>query len=82
VNEVEEKRLALDIITRHYSEGNAEESFVYPEQKIANTVIIKVKIESLTGRSSGARTFSWIYAALTRRLTHEILNEPDKLAQG
>jgi nitroimidazol reductase NimA-like FMN-containing flavoprotein (pyridoxamine 5'-phosphate oxidase superfamily) len=48
-----EKRLALDIITRHYSEGNAEGTFEYPEQKLARTVIIKVKIERLTGKKFG-----------------------------
>jgi len=53
VNEVEEMRMALDIITRHYSEENAQGSYVYPEQKLANTVIIKVKIESLTGKKFG-----------------------------
>lgn len=53
VSEVEEKRIALDIITRHYSEENAEGTFEYPEQKIAKTVIIKVKIESLTGKKFG-----------------------------
>ena len=53
VNELEEKRMALDTITRHYSEGNAEGSYVYPEQKLANTVIIKVTIESLTGKKFG-----------------------------
>ena len=53
VNEVEEKRIALDIITRHYSEENAEGTFEYPEQKLARTVIIKVKIESLTGKKFG-----------------------------
>jgi uncharacterized protein len=50
VNEVEEKRMALDIITRHYSEENKQGTYVYPEQKLANTVIIKVTIESLTGK--------------------------------
>lgn len=53
VNGVEEKRMSLDIITRHYSEGNAEGTYVYPEQKLANTVIIKVKSESLTGKKFG-----------------------------
>lgn len=53
VNDVEEKRMALDIITRHYSEDNAEGTYVYPEQKLANTVIIKVTIESLTGKKFG-----------------------------
>lgn len=53
VDEVEEKRMALDIITRHYSEENAQGTYNYPEQKLANTVIIKVKIESLTGKKFG-----------------------------
>lgn len=53
VNEVEEKRMALDIITRHYSEGNAQETYNYPEQKLVRTVIIKVKIKSLTGKKFG-----------------------------
>lgn len=45
--------MALDIITRHYSEVNEHETYVYPEQKLARTVIIKVKIESLTGKKFG-----------------------------
>lgn len=53
VDEVEEKRMALDIITCHYSEENAQRTYSYPEQKLANTVIIKVKIESLTGKKFG-----------------------------
>ncbi len=53
VDEVEEKRMALDIITHHYSKGNTEGTYMYPEQKLANTVIIKVKIESLTGKKFG-----------------------------
>lgn len=53
VDEVEEKRMALDIITRHYSEENAQGTYNYPEQKLANTVIIKVEIESLTGKKFG-----------------------------
>jgi uncharacterized protein len=53
VDEVEEKRMALDIITCHYSEGDAQGAYAYPEQKIANTVIIKVNIENLTGKKFG-----------------------------
>jgi nitroimidazol reductase NimA-like FMN-containing flavoprotein (pyridoxamine 5'-phosphate oxidase superfamily) len=53
VNGIEEKKMALDIITHHYSEGNAGETYVYPEQQLANTVIIKVTIESLTGKKFG-----------------------------
>jgi uncharacterized protein len=53
VNGIEEKRMAQDIITCHYSEENAEGAYVYPEQKLARTVIIKVKIDSLTGKKFG-----------------------------
>jgi len=53
VDEVEEKRMALNIITHHYSEGDAQGAYAYHEQKLANTVIIKVKIESLTGKKFG-----------------------------
>jgi nitroimidazol reductase NimA-like FMN-containing flavoprotein (pyridoxamine 5'-phosphate oxidase superfamily) len=41
VEEVEEKRMALDIITSHYSEGNAEGTYNYTEQKLTNTVILR-----------------------------------------
>jgi hypothetical protein len=74
VNEAEEKRMALDIITRHYSEGNAQGAYVYPEQKLANTVIIKVKIESPDGKEVRALNDSWINAVLTERLTYELLS--------
>jgi nitroimidazol reductase NimA-like FMN-containing flavoprotein (pyridoxamine 5'-phosphate oxidase superfamily) len=53
VNDVEEKRMALDILNRHYSEDNAQGTHVYPEEILARTVIIKLKIESLTGKKFG-----------------------------
>lgn len=46
----EEKRKALDIIMEHYSD---ESSFEYPEETVNSTAIIKVKIESMTGKKSG-----------------------------
>ncbi len=42
------KRQALDIIMRQYTEGD----FEYHESKIEKTVIIKVEIESMTGKQS------------------------------
>lgn len=48
IEDFESKRRALDIIIQHYS----GESFDYPEAKIKNTVIIKVKIEHMTGKYS------------------------------
>ena len=46
----EEKRKALDIIMEHYS---GKSSFEYPEDTVNNAAIIKVKIESMTGKKSG-----------------------------
>ena len=46
VHDPEEKRRALDVILRQYTDG----SFAYPEEKIASTMIIKVEIESMTGK--------------------------------
>ncbi|MGD9383080.1 MAG: pyridoxamine 5'-phosphate oxidase family protein [Desulfobacterales bacterium] len=51
IEELESKRRALDIIMQHYS----GESFDYPEAKIKNTVVIKVKIEHMTGKYSGSK---------------------------
>ena len=46
----EEKRKALDIIMEHYS---GKSLFEYPEDAVNNAAIIKVKIESMTGKKSG-----------------------------
>ena len=43
------KQKTLDIIMQHYS----DKSFKYPEEKIRNIFIIKVDIESITGKQSG-----------------------------
>ena len=49
VEDLEEKRKGLDVIMQHYS----GRSFSYPEPAVENTVVIKVEIESMTGKESG-----------------------------
>jgi nitroimidazol reductase NimA-like FMN-containing flavoprotein (pyridoxamine 5'-phosphate oxidase superfamily) len=49
VEDIESKRRALNIIMQNYLEG----SFEYPEESIENTVIIRVEIESMTGKKLG-----------------------------
>ena len=49
VDDLEEKRKALNIIMEHYS-GNPHE---YPTNEINKVAIIKVKIDSMTGKKSG-----------------------------
>jgi len=50
VEDLEEKREALDIIMEHYS---GKSSFEYPEKIINSLAVIKVRIESMTGKKSG-----------------------------
>ena len=49
VEDVEEKRRALEIIMRQYS----DRSFSFPEQSVACTTVIRIEIESMTGKQSG-----------------------------
>ena len=49
IEDVELKRKALIDIMQQYS----ERTFEYPENAIKNIVIIKIKIESITGKQSG-----------------------------
>jgi nitroimidazol reductase NimA-like FMN-containing flavoprotein (pyridoxamine 5'-phosphate oxidase superfamily) len=49
IEDVESKHKALDIIMQQFSEG----SFEYSEETVNNTTIIKVEIESMTGKQSG-----------------------------
>ena len=49
VEDAESKRKALDIIMQNYSEG----AFEYSEEAVKKTVVIKVEIESMTGKKSG-----------------------------
>ena len=49
IEDIDSKRNAFDIIMQNYSDG----SFEYPVEAIKNTVIIiKVEIESMTGKKS------------------------------
>jgi nitroimidazol reductase NimA-like FMN-containing flavoprotein (pyridoxamine 5'-phosphate oxidase superfamily) len=49
VEDIESKRKALDIIMHQYSES----TFEYPQDAITDITIIKVEIESMTGKQSG-----------------------------
>ena len=49
VDDLEEKRTGLDAIMENY----AARSFDYSETAMAATVIIKIEIESMTGKNSG-----------------------------
>jgi len=49
IEDVELKRKGLDIIMRKFS----EKSFEYPANVIEDIVVIKVQIESMTGKKSG-----------------------------
>jgi uncharacterized protein len=47
VDDPAEKRAALDRIMEHY---NAEGPFSYPDETLARTAVIRIEIESLTGK--------------------------------
>ena len=49
VDDLQEKREALNIIMEHYS----GRSYEYPEDALAKVAIIKVRIASMTGKQSG-----------------------------
>jgi nitroimidazol reductase NimA-like FMN-containing flavoprotein (pyridoxamine 5'-phosphate oxidase superfamily) len=49
VEDPEEKRRALDIIVQHYSGKSSE----YPQSAIDDVAIVKVEIQSMTGKKSG-----------------------------
>ena len=49
IKDIEQKRQALDVIMHQFSQG----LFEYPKEVIKNTTIIKVDIESMTGKQSG-----------------------------
>ena len=49
IEDIESKRKALDVIMQQYSEG----TFEYPEKAIKDIVVIKIEIESMTGKQSG-----------------------------
>jgi uncharacterized protein len=49
IDDIEGKRRALDVIMRQFSTN----TFDYPEEIIRKTTVIKVEIESMTGKQSG-----------------------------
>jgi nitroimidazol reductase NimA-like FMN-containing flavoprotein (pyridoxamine 5'-phosphate oxidase superfamily) len=49
VDDDRQKRKALDVIMAHYSTG----SFEYNDKRLADMIIIKIEIESITGKQSG-----------------------------
>jgi len=49
VEDLEEKRRALDVIMSHYG-GNP---YAYPEATLRKTAIVRVEIHSMTGKTSG-----------------------------
>ena len=49
IDDPEQKCRALDVIMQQYSEGSVD----YPEEIIKITTIVKVEIESMTGKQSG-----------------------------
>ena len=49
VDDLEEKRRALNIIVKHYS-GDPHE---YPESALGDVAVFKIEVESMTGKKSG-----------------------------
>jgi nitroimidazol reductase NimA-like FMN-containing flavoprotein (pyridoxamine 5'-phosphate oxidase superfamily) len=49
VEDAEDKRKALDVIMQQFSAN----TFEYPEEAVQKTTIIKVEIETMTGKQSG-----------------------------
>jgi nitroimidazol reductase NimA-like FMN-containing flavoprotein (pyridoxamine 5'-phosphate oxidase superfamily) len=49
LDDMEEKRRGLEIIMRQYS----DRSFLFLEDSVARITVIKVAIESMTGKQSG-----------------------------
>jgi len=52
LKDVAEKKKALDIIINHYYHHNSPSVFHYPENALEKVIIIKVKIENMTGKES------------------------------
>jgi nitroimidazol reductase NimA-like FMN-containing flavoprotein (pyridoxamine 5'-phosphate oxidase superfamily) len=49
VDDDRKKREALDVIMDHYATG----PFEYNDKNLANSIVIKIEIESMTGKQSG-----------------------------
>ena len=52
LKDIAEKKRALDIIMHHYHYHNSPSVFHYPEDVLGKVIIIKVKVEKITGKES------------------------------
>jgi len=52
LKDVAEKKRALDIIMQHYDNYNFPSLFHYSEEVMGKVIIIKVKVEEMTGKES------------------------------
>jgi nitroimidazol reductase NimA-like FMN-containing flavoprotein (pyridoxamine 5'-phosphate oxidase superfamily) len=52
LKDVAEKKRALDIIMHHYNNHNFPSLFHYSEEVMGKVIIIKVKVEEMTGKES------------------------------
>jgi nitroimidazol reductase NimA-like FMN-containing flavoprotein (pyridoxamine 5'-phosphate oxidase superfamily) len=52
IEDINEKKKALDIIMQKYSENNAK-SFEYSQSELDKIFVIKIKITEMTGKKSG-----------------------------
>jgi len=52
LKDIAEKKSALDIIMHHYYAHTSPSVFSYPEDILGKLIIIKVKIEKMTGKES------------------------------
>jgi len=50
LKDIAEKKKALDIIMHHYYYHNSPSVFHYPEDALGKVIIIKVKVEKMTGK--------------------------------
>ena len=52
LKDIAEKKKALDIIMHHYYDRNSPSVFHYSEDALGKVIIIKVKVEKITGKES------------------------------
>ncbi len=52
LKDIAEKKRALDIIMHHYYNHDSLSAFHYPEDALKKVIIIKVKVEKITGKES------------------------------
>jgi len=52
LKDIEEKKRALNIIMHHYHYHNSLPVFHFPEDALGKVIIVKVKVEKMTGKES------------------------------